>query len=121
MADIEVIAINLAAEYLGIDSECDLFRKLPGDLCSGIERSVYNRRRRRLFPYLKKIRSDLSSSMNINQDHFIVDSMPLEVCKLSTSSRSKVCRDSRYGSPDKGYCASQSSHYYVYKLQATVP
>ena len=48
LADIEVISINLTAEYLGIDSECDMFRKLPKDLCSGIERSVYKRRRRRL-------------------------------------------------------------------------
>ena len=119
LADIEVIAINLRAEYLGIDSECDLFRKLTKDIRSGIERSVYNRRRRRLFPYLEKIRADLSASLNIDQDHFLVDSMPLEVCKLSRSSRSKVCRDSGYGAPDKGYCASQSSHYYGYKLHAT--
>lgn len=101
LADIEVISINLTAEYPGIDSECDLFRKLPKNLCSGIERSVYNRRRRRLFPYLEKIRTDLSNSLNMDQDHFMVDSMPLEVCKLSRSSLSKVCRDSGYGAPDK--------------------
>lgn len=55
----------------------------------------------------------------MGQDHFIVDSMPLEVCKLSRSPRSKVCLDWVYGAPDKGYCASQSSHYYGYKLHAT--
>jgi len=119
LADIEVVAINLTAEYLGIDSECDLFRKLPPELCSGIERSVYNRRRRRLFPYLERIRLKLSGSLNNGQGHFIVDSMPLEICKLSRSSRSKICRDSSYGSPDKGYCASHSTHFYGYKLHAT--
>jgi hypothetical protein len=44
LADIEVMAINLTVEYVGIDSERVLFRKLPEDLCCCIERSVYNRR-----------------------------------------------------------------------------
>ena len=44
--------------------------------------------------------------------------MPLEVCKLSRSSRSKICRETLYASPDKGYCAAQNSHYYGYKLHA---
>lgn len=44
--------------------------------------------------------------------------MPLEVCKLSRSSRSKICKEQGYGFPDKGYCASQNSNYYGYKLHA---
>ncbi len=119
LSDIEVVSINLTAEYLGIDSECDLFRKLPPELSSNIERSVYNRRRRKLFPYLEDIRARLSGILNQEQEHFIIDSMPLEVCKLSRSSRSKVCREVVYSSPNKGYCASQATHYYGYKLHAT--
>ena len=119
LSDIEIISINLTAEYLGIDSECDLFRKLPPELLSNIDRSVYNRRRRRLFPYLERIRVELSDFLNQNEDHFIIDSMPLEVCKLSRSGRSSICRDALYSSPDKGYCASQAIHYYGYKLHAT--
>lgn len=119
LSDIEVVSINLTAEYLGIDSECDLFRKLPPKLSSNIERSVYNRRRRKLFPYLEQIRTELSGLLNVNEDHFIVDSMPLEVCKLSRSGRSRVCRDAAYSAPNKGYCASHATHYYGYKLHAT--
>ena len=44
--------------------------------------------------------------------------MPLEVCKLSRSSRSRICKENLYAFPDKGYCAAQSSHYYGYKLHA---
>lgn len=119
LSDIEVLSINLTAEYLGMDSECDLFRKLPPELSSKIERSVYNRRRRKLFPYLERIRTELSGLLNENEDHFIIDSMPLEVCKLSRSGRSRICRDTVYSEPNKGYCASQSTHYYGYKLHAT--
>jgi Transposase DDE domain len=42
--------------------------------------------------------------------------MPLEVRKLSRSSRSKVCKEIDYTLPNKGYCASQNTHYYGYKL-----
>ena len=45
LTDIEVILINLTTEYMGIDSECQLFRELPESLLSQIERSVYNKRR----------------------------------------------------------------------------
>ncbi|NAW51038.1 transposase, partial [Elizabethkingia argentiflava] len=51
-------------------------------------------------------------------DYYIVDSMPLEICKLSRSSRSTVCRENYFTSPDKGFCASQNSVYYGYKLHA---
>ncbi|VTP93963.1 Uncharacterised protein [Sphingobacterium daejeonense] len=51
MSDLEVISLSLTAEYMGIDSENDLFRKLPSCLGNKIDRTVYNRRKRRLMPY----------------------------------------------------------------------
>lgn len=103
---------------MGIDSENDLFRKLPKIITSKIDRSVYNRRRRRLADHLDGIRLKLASYFNEFEDYFIIDSMPLEVCKLSRSSRSKICKEQAYAFPDQGYCASQSSNYYGYKLHA---
>ena len=64
LLDLELISLNLTAEYLGFDSETDLFRKLPISLSSKIERSVYNRRKRKLFPYIELIRSKLSHVFN---------------------------------------------------------
>lgn len=118
MSDLELISLSLTAEYLGIDSENDLFRKLPSSFKDKIERSVYNRRRRKLSNQTNEIRLKIASHFNEFEDCFIVDSMPLEVCKLSRSSRSTVCKSESYCSPDKGYCASQSARYYGYKLHA---
>jgi len=118
LSDLELICLSLTAEFMGMDSENDLFRKLPKSISSKIERSVYNRRRRRLANDLDKIRLKLASHFNEFENYFVVDSMPLEVCKLSRSSRSKICRETLYASPDKGYCAAQNSHYYGYKLHA---
>lgn len=118
LSDKELIAINLTAEYLGIDSESQLFRKLPVTLSGFIERSVYNRRKRKLFEFQEQIRRKLYEKLDCFKDCFIVDSMPLEVCKISRSSRSRICKEVLYSAPDKGYCASQSMTYYGYKLHA---
>jgi len=118
LSDLELVSLSLAAEFMGIDSESDLFRKLPESISKRIERSVYNRRRRKLVDHLDCIRLNLASHFNEFEDCFVVDSMPLEVCKLSRSSRSKICKEHLYAYPDKGYCAAQGINYYGYKLHA---
>ena len=37
--------------------------------------------------------------------------MPLEVCKISRSSRSKICKDVDYAYPKQRFCASQNLHF----------
>jgi hypothetical protein len=118
LTDLKVIAINLTSEYMSIDSEYQLFRILPVEITSLIERSVYNRRKRKLFVYMERIRKLLAEKFNSTEKYFVVDSMPLEVCKLSRSSRSKICKEIDYALPNRGYCASQKMHYYGYKLHA---
>lgn len=118
LTDLRIIAINLTSEYMSIDSEHQLFRILPIEIKSLIERSVYNRRKRKLFNHMERIRKLLSEKFNGSEKYFLVDSMPLEVCKLSRSSRSKICKETDYALPNKGYCASQKMHYYGYKLHA---
>lgn len=118
LSDLELVSLSITAEYMGIDSENNLFRLLPESILSKIERSVYNRRRRKLINHIDKIRLKLASCFNEFEDYFIVDSMPLEVCRLSRSSRSKICKEQPYSLPDKGYCASQGANYYGYKLHA---
>lgn len=118
LSDLELVSLSVTAEYMGIDSENNLFRLLPESISSKIERSVYNRRRRKLANHIDEIRLKLAEHFNEFEDFFIVDSMPLEVCKLSRSSRSKICKTDTFAFPDKGYCASQGSNYYGYKLHA---
>ncbi len=118
LADIELVAIDLTSEYMGIDSEHQLFRILPPSLRGKIERSVYNRRKRRLFYYKEQLRHKLAALITSDRDCYIVDSMPLEVCKLSRSSRSSICKEDYHTSPNKGYCATQKMFYYGYKLHA---
>lgn len=117
LSDVELISIDLTSEYMGIDSEYQLFRVLPNSLRTRIERSVYNRRKRGLFYHRESLRKVLAKKIS-SKDYYIVDSMPLEVCKLSRSIRSSICKEDFQTAPNKGYCASQATSYYGYKLHA---
>lgn len=82
LKDIELIAMNLTSEYMSIDIECQLFRIIPEVLSNKIERSVYNRRKRKLFTSMEFIREKLSEKFNEFEDYYIVDSMPLRGGKI---------------------------------------
>lgn len=101
---------------MGIDSENHLFRQLPGLISEKIERSVYNRRKRKLYLKINEIRLKIAHGFNEFEDCFIVDSMPLEICKISRSARSKIGKDEQYCYPNRGFCASQQMSFYGYKL-----
>lgn len=118
LSDLKIMALTFTAEYMGIDSEHQLFRVLPSDFRLLIERSVYNRRKRKLFFQVETVRQKLAAGLSSEEKHLVVDSMPLEICKLSRSGRSRICKETAYAMPDKGYCASQKLYYYGYKLHA---
>lgn len=119
MSDIEVVALSLTAEYMSIDSENALFKQLQTNPISNlIERSQYNKRRRQLFGFSEIIRKKLALSFEQTEDYFIVDSMPLEICKFSRHNRIKICKEHFSTSPEKGFCASQNQLFYGYKIHA---
>jgi hypothetical protein len=103
---------------MGIDSEHFLFKQLPKEIEGKIERSVYNRRVRRLSHKLEDLRQKMAQQISPNSAIYIVDSMPLEVCKFSRAKRSKICREEEISSPDYGFCAAQNLSYFGYKLHA---
>lgn len=119
LSDLELISLIILAEFKSIDSEYQLFREIKGlEIDSKIERSVYKRRKRKLFPFIEEIRMKMVERFNDFESYFVVDSMPLEVCKISRSSRSKICKENDFVIPNKGFCASQNLHFYGYKLHA---
>ena len=63
LSDLELISLIILAEFKSIDSEYQLFREIKGlAIASKIERSVYNRRKKKLFTFLEDIR--LKRSIN---------------------------------------------------------
>lgn len=121
-SDIEVIALSLTAECLSIDSENHLFSKLNKEYASEfknmISRRQYNDRRKLLFSKTEQVRKLMAARLNRQADIFAIDSMPLEICKLSREKRNKMGKESLRHCPDKGYCASQKKYFYGYKLHS---
>ncbi len=121
-SDIEVIAMSLTAECLSIDSENYLFSKLNKEYRNEFENMIsrrqYNDRRKLLFEKTETVRKLLSERLNRQADVFAIDSMPLEICKLSREQRNKMGKESPHHAPDKGYCASQKKYFYGYKLHS---
>ena len=117
MSDLEVVALSLTAEFMSIDSENSLFKQInQAEIPNLIERSQFNKRRRKLFLFSEEIRTKLAREFLEFEDYFIVDSMPLEICKFSRHSRIKICKEEFESAPSKGFCASQNNWFFGYKL-----
>ena len=118
LSNLELISLNLTAEYMSVNTELQLFRCLKGTyLESLIERSVYNKRRRKLFDYTESIRKHISQMFVEFTDVFVVDSMPTPICKYARAGLSNIC-SSYHIQPTFGHCASQKSKYFGYKFHA---
>jgi len=114
MSDIEVVALSLTAEYMSIDSENDLFKQLTSSSIPNlIERSQFNKRRRKLFGFLEIIRTTLASYFLEFEDYFIIDSMPLEICKKGRQNRIKICKKDFETSRERFLCLTK---YLVLRL-----
>jgi len=83
-----------------------------------ISRRQYNDRRKLLFDKTEIVRKSMAARLNKQADVFAIDSMPLEICKLSREKRNKMGKESSHHCPDKGYCASQKKYFYGYKLHS---
>ena len=120
MSDCQIIALALTAESIGIDSENYFFGKLKSDHAADfpslIDRSNFNRRRRRLYPRMAELNQGLAAMLNEGEDAYIVDSIPVPVCQIAREKRSKICKENFETAPDKGYSAVSKAYYYGYKL-----
>ena len=120
-SDLEVVALNMASEAVGIDSESLLFAKLQEykvEMPNLISHRQYNDRRKITFSLCNAIREKMVSEMDGGEDYFCIDSKPIEVCRIVRSKRCSMGKKDFSKAPAVGYCASQSMYYYGYKLHA---
>lgn len=110
------MALNIAAEYMLINFELQLFRCISGTNLGGkIERSVYNKRRRKPFPYIEKIRKVINGKFSDFTDVFVMGFTPITICKINRANRSVTCSTDKIKS-SFGYSAAQKSRYFEYRL-----
>ena len=87
MNDLEVISLACCMEALSIDSENLLWSKLKKDYATSfpnlIDRSRFNRRRKRLLPYIIEVQNNISARLENQSQTMIVDSIPVPVIKMA--------------------------------------
>jgi hypothetical protein len=116
LSNLELTALNLTAEYMMQNTELQLFNAIKNTyLENKIERSVYNKRRRKLFHYIENVRQCLSKKFSHLSNLFIIDSAPVEICKPCRAKRSNICSTETI-QPNFGFCAAKKTRYWGYKL-----
>jgi len=120
MSDCEIITLSLVGETIGIDSENYLFGKIKSDhfhdFPNLIHRSRFNRRRRRLGDLIARLNDRISSLLNEGENIYLLDSIPVPICKNARINRSKICKDDYESAPDRGYSAVNKAYFYGFKL-----
>ena len=120
-SDLEVIALSMRSEAIGIDSESFFFVKLleyKDEIPNLISRRQYNDRRKYTISLCNTIRERMANEIDGGEDYFCIDSNPIEVCRPARAGRCSMGKKDVEKAPSFGYCASQGVYYYGYKLHA---
>lgn len=122
-SDLEVVALTLTAESESIDSENWLFeyklQEYKDRIPNLISRRQFNDRRKSTAGLCEAIRKRIAHKMDGAEDFFFVDSKPIPVCRIARGARCKMGRSGEFSqAPDFGFCASQNTYFFGYKLHA---
>lgn len=120
-SDLEIVALSLSIESIGLDSENYLFSKLreySEYFPHLISRRQFNDRRKFVSDLCSTIRERIVNEIDAGENYFCVASNPIEVCHIARAKRCKIGKSHYDKAPAFGYCASQKTYYYGYKLHA---
>lgn len=124
MTDLQLVALSLCMEALSIDSENLLWSKLKTDYTSLfpnlIDRSRFNRRRKRLQTHIAKVQEIISEKLQHTSKTMIIDSVPVPVVKLAREKSFKSFKQEYETAPSKGYSAVNKSWFIGYKLHVII-
>lgn len=122
--DLQVVALSLTMEALGVDSENLLWSKIKKDYTNLfpnlIDRSRFNRRRRRLHSQIARVQQYISEHLQHQSKHMIIDSIPVPVIKLAREKTYRAFKKCYETAPAKGYSAVNKGWFVGYKLHVII-
>jgi hypothetical protein len=120
--DLLIVTLAIVMEQIGVHSEYQLYEQLDKDAPDYFamlpKRCNFNRRRRRLFPIIDEFANFLACEMTTEEDVFIIDSTPIEVCRFARFERLKIMQDKPDFRPTKSKNHIDNTWYAGYKLHA---
>ncbi|GAA0565846.1 IS982 family transposase [Chitinophaga japonensis] len=124
MNDLQIVALSCCMEALGIDSENLLWSKLKTDYADQfphlIDRSRFNRRRRRLTAVIERVQGHVGQHLEHLSQTMIVDSIPVPVIKMVREKSFRSFKQDFETAPAKAYSAINRSWYIGYKLHLII-
>jgi hypothetical protein len=124
MNDLQLVALSLCMEALSIDSENLLWTKIKKDypnlFPNLIDRSRFNRRRKRLHCKISQVQEHIAEKLNHKSNHMIIDSVPVPVIKMAREKSYRAFRKDFDSAPAKGYSAVNKSWFIGYKLHVII-
>ncbi len=124
MTDLQIVALSLCMESLGIDSENLLWSKIKTDyprlFTNLIDRSRFNRRRKRLQTYINNVQVHIAQKLQQKSKHMVVDSVPVPVVKMVREKSFRAFRKNFETAPAKGYSAITKNWFIGYKLHVII-
>lgn len=124
LSDVQVVALSCTMEALSVDSENLFWSKLKTDYATLfphlICRTRFNRRRRRLQPFIEQVQAKVAACLEQESEAMVVDSIPIPVVKLARETTYKSFRQTFDTAPAKGYSAVSRSWFIGYKLHVII-
>lgn len=124
LSDVQVVALSCTMEALGIDSENLLWSKLKSDYATLFPRLIcrtrFNRRRRRLQPFIAGVQAKVAACLEAESEALVVDSIPIPVVKLAREKTFRAFKQAFDTAPAKGYSAVSRSWFIGYKLHVII-
>ena len=124
MTDLQIIALCCVMEALGIDSENLLWSKLKKDYPNLfrelIDRSRFNRRRKRLQPFISTLQDKVSGELQDQSKVMVIDSIAVPVVKMAREKTFRAFRTDFDTAPAKGYSAVNKGWFIGYKLHVVI-
>ena len=124
MNDLEIISLACCMEALSIDSENLLWSKLRKEFSSDfpnlIDRSRFNRRRKRMTPFIERLQQIISKKLDHKSQRLVIDSIPVPVIKMAREKTYKAFKKTFDTAPAKGYSAVNKGWFIGYKLHVVI-
>ena len=122
MSDLQIVSLAITAECAQITSENLLWSKIEKDYPKMfqhlVHRTTFNRRRKVLRELIVLCTEKLAVMMADSDESFIIDSIPIPVCKIIRERKSKACRRAEYDEylANKGFNSILGGYFIGYKM-----
>lgn len=124
LSDNQVVTLAIWSYVEDIHSELNLYRRIKADMPEIYrtlpDRSNFNRRRRRLHHLIDEVQASIVDQLIGEEDTFVIDSIPLPVCRYARANRIKILKDDQLLEPSYGYKHIDKQHFFGFKMHLSI-